>query len=86
MLLGFEAHDSGPREYPDGNILEILNAQDHSNTKELIELANDRERWREWRDIIEGKRDLRVFTIRFSKNASFHGSFSKLVSGEGSLF
>ena len=53
LLAHFERFDKQD-EYPEGSILE--DAPPHKNIVELVEIANDRQRWREWRDRIGGKR------------------------------
>ena len=53
LLAYFERFDKQDN-YPEGSILE--DAPPHKNIVELVEIANDRQRWREWRDRIGGKR------------------------------
>ena len=54
VLIEYFSRFDKQRDYPQGSILE--DAPPHKDTISLVEIARDRERWRQWRDRIEGKR------------------------------
>ena len=54
VLIEYFSRFDKQRDYPQGSILE--DAPPHKDIISLVEIARDRERWRQWRDRIDGKR------------------------------
>ena len=54
VLIEYFKRFDKQRDYPQGSILE--DAPPHKDIISLVEIARDRERWRQWRDRIDGKR------------------------------
>ena len=54
VLIEYFSRFDKQRDYPQGSILE--DAPPHKDIISLVAIARDRERWRQWRDRIDGKR------------------------------
>ena len=54
VLIEYFKRFDKQRDYPQGSILE--DAPPHKDIISLVAIARDRERWRQWRDRIDGKR------------------------------